>query len=281
MKFFDAHTHLQLPAYDADREAVIARARAAGVAMINSGSQITSSRAAVELAENNADMWATVGFHPGHCNEAWHHEADEQASPEQEIFDVDALRTLSAHPKVVAIGECGLEYFGTVTEKDKQKQKEVLLAQMGLAKEVGKPLVVHCRDAFPDLIDLFTAHASLIAALPNPGLVHFFSGILEEAKRLLDMGFAFTFGGAITLPPRKGQTTNAYHEIVRALPLTSIFSETDAPWVTPITHRGQRNEPAYVVEVVQNLAELKNISVDAMAEQIRANAKRILELALD
>lgn len=279
-QFLDAHTHLQFLTYDADRDAVISRARAAGVAMVNVGTQAATSRAAIELAEKNEDMWATVGFHPSHCNENWHHDTDEQASPEREVFDVDAFRKLAAHPKVVAIGECGLDYFRLdekTAAKDKEKQKEVFIAQIEIAKAVKKPLMIHCRDAFPDLIQTLTAY-QLSSFTAFPGIIHFFTSCTDDAKKLLDLGFAFTFGGAITFPPRKNQTVSAYDEIIKMLPLDRILSETDAPYVAPASHRGQRNEPAYVVEVVQKLAGLKGISVEQMAKVIRQNGERVLGL---
>jgi TatD DNase family protein len=283
-KFLDAHTHVQLPAYDADRAAVLARARAASVAMVNIGTQATSSRAAVELAEQNPDdCWATVGYHPSHSNTEWHHDPGEQVSSVPEMFNADVFRELAAHPKVVAIGECGLDYYSSgerrvVSGEDGQKQKEVFISQIEIAFEVKKALMIHCRDAFSDLISILNSQ-SVIRDLPYPGIIHFFSGTLEQAQQLLDMGFAFTFGGAITFPPRKGKPEGDYDAIIRMLPLENILSETDAPFVAPQSHRGERNEPAYVVEVVKKLAELKNISVDQMAEQIWTNAERILNVS--
>ena len=279
MKFLDAHTHLQLPAYDADRDAVISRARAAGVHMVNVGTQAETSRLAVELAEKNDDMWAVVGFHPGHCNVDWYHDVNEQSSPTQEIFDADVFRALAKHPKVVAIGECGLDYYDgggrhAVTDADKQKQKEVFLAQIEIAHEAGKPLMIHCRDAFPDLIQLLATCHLLLAS--SPGIIHFFTGTVSEAKQLFDLGFSFTFGGAITFPPRKGQSVGAYDEAIRTIPIENILSETDGADVAPASHRGKRNEPAYIIEVVQKLAKLKNVSVEVMVDQINQNAKRVL-----
>ncbi len=142
MKFLDAHTHLQLPAYDADRDAVISRAREAGVRMVNVGTQESTSQAAIDLAVKHDDMWATIGFHPSHCNEEWHHDKDEQSSPEREIFDKETFAELAKHPKVIAIGECGLDYYdgggrSAVTEKDKQKQKEIFFEQIQIAHDAG------------------------------------------------------------------------------------------------------------------------------------------------
>jgi TatD DNase family protein len=133
--------------------------------------------------------------------------------------------------------------------------------------------MIHCREAFSDLIEILKNPDSGLRR--NDNIIHFFTGTVDEARALLDLGFSFTFGGAITFPPRKGQTENQYHGLIRMIPIEKILSETDAPYVAPMPHRGKRNEPAFVIEVVKKLAELKNISTDRMAAQIRENAKRI------
>ena len=152
-----------------------------------------------------------------------------------------------------------------------EKQKAAFLAQIQLAKDVKKPLMIHCRDAFADLIEFVRPHAREL----SPGVVHFFTGTPDDARRLLDMGFSFTFGGAITFPPRKGKTQGDYDEVIKLIPIDRIMSETDAPYVAPAPFRGKRNEPAYVVHVVARLAELKGISTDEMKARIEENAKRI------
>jgi TatD DNase family protein len=282
--FLDAHTHVQFSAYDADRDAVISRAREAGVRFVNVGTQKDTSRRAVELAEQHEGIYAAIGLHPVHTSKSFH-DNDELGGEETtkgfvsrgEIFDVDYYRTLALHPKTVAIGECGLDYFHFNEDESKEeqikKQKAALLAQIALAAEVKKPLMIHCREAFPDLIELLKGLDPGLRR--NDNIIHFFAGSVEDARALLDLGFSFTFGGAITFPPRKRETENRYHELVRMIPSERILSETDAPYVAPALYRGKRNEPAYVVETVKKLAELKNISMDDMAMQIRENAKRI------
>ena len=192
-----------------------------------------------------------------------------------EVFDAAYYRELALHPKTLAIGECGLDYFhfSDNESRDEQikKQKDAFLAQIALAAEIKKPLMIHCREAFTELINILRS-----ASLPeNPGIIHFFTGTVSEAQELLNLGFSFTFGGAITFPPRKRETENYYHGLIRMIPAEKIFSETDAPYVAPVPHRGKRNEPAFVVDVVKKLAELKNVSVDEMAAQIRENVKRV------
>ncbi len=266
-KFFDAHTHVHFPVYAADREAVLARAREAGVKMITVGTQNSTSAAAVALAEAHPEnIWATVGFHPGHFAENWHHDKNEQTEAKRESFDPDRLLKLAKHKKVVAIGECGLDYFRLVGEGEKIGQQESFDAQIGLAKKTGKPLMIHCRNAFPDLIQTLSERKDNL--LRFPGAIHFFSGTAEEARALLRLGFAFTFGGVITF-------ARDYDEVIKMLSPEAILSETDAPYVAPAPYRGKRNEPAYVVEVIKKLAELKNKAIEEMAEIIAQNTERI------
>jgi TatD DNase family protein len=286
-KFFDAHTHVQFTAYDPDRDTVIARAKDAGVRFVNVGTQKDTSRRAVELAAQNEGVFAVVGLHPMHTSQSFH-DVDELGGGEEaksftsrgEIFDPAYYRKLALHPKTLGIGECGLDYFhfneNESREEQIKKQKDAFLAQIALAAEIKKPLMIHCREAFPDLIEMLIANRQSLVA-PSPGVIHFFTGTLAEAKELLELGFSFTFGGAITFPPRKTETENRYHELVREIPIDRILSETDAPYVAPAAYRGKRNEPAYVIEVVKKLAELKNMSVDEMAAWIRENAERIFK----
>ena len=285
--FFDAHTHVQFSAYDADREAVVLRAQRAGVRFVNVGTQKDTSRRAVELAERYDGIFAAVGLHPVHTSQSFH-DTDELGSGEAakgftsrgEVFDAAYYRELALHPKTVAIGECGLDYFHFNEDENQemqiQKQKDAFLAQIALATEVKKPLMIHCREAFKDLVDTLIANRQSLSTLPSPGIIHFFTGTMEDVHALLNLGFSFTFGGAITFPPRKGEEKNQYQELIRKIPMDRILSETDAPYVAPLPHRGKRNEPAYVIEVVKKLAVLKNVSVDQMAAQIRENAKQIL-----
>jgi TatD DNase family protein len=270
MKYLDAHTHAHFAAYDADRSDVLARAKQASVAMINVGTGLTTSAAAVRLAEENESLWATVGLHPIHASES-HDDGSEGTGSEAEEFVYEKYLELAKHNKVVGIGECGLDYF-RIKDKDleiKNKQKEIFLAQMKLAKEVQKPLMIHCRAAFPDLVKLLKENKSELNSVP--GITHFFAGTPAEAKELLDLGFYFTFGGVITF-------VRDYDEVINLIPLDRIMSETDAPYVTPVPYRGKRNEPSYVIEVVKKLAELKKVSVDTIAEQIWLNAEKVFSI---
>ena len=273
-RFFDVHTHVQFAAFDHDREAVIERARAAGVTMINVGTQLNTSRAAIELAHKYPGLSATAGLHPIHTSKSFHDsdelgggEAAKGFSSRGEEFDYDAYKKLAFDSKVVAIGECGLDYFRVNDEEAKKRQKETFLKQIELAKEVKKPLMIHCREAFSDLIEVLKPNTYNLKS----GIVHFFTGSKDDAKRLLEMGFSFTFGGVVTF-------ARDYDEVIKMIPLDRILSETDAPYVSPVPYRGKRNEPAYVVEVVKKLAEIKGISTEEMERRIFENVKEVLKI---
>jgi len=245
--FLDAHTHVQFSGYDADRDAVIRRAQGADVRMVNVGTQKDTSRAAVSLAEQYpGEMFAAIGLHPIHTSRSFH-DAQELGGPDAggadgetaaegviktftsrgEIFDMDYYRTLALNPATVAIGECGLDYFHFNDDEPREaqiaRQKDALLAQIELSKEVKKPLMIHCRDAFPELIEFLRPHAH---ELP-PGIIHFFTGTPDDARALLELGFSFTFGGVVTFPPRKGKTQGDYDEVIALIPPDRMLSETD------------------------------------------------------
>ena len=268
----DSHAHIQFSAYDADRDAVVSRARDAGGGMVNVGTQFSTSEAAVNLARKHpGSMWATVGFHPGHIGQNSHHDSMELRELHREGFEHEKFLEMAQNPEVVAIGECGLDYYrmnseqGTVNST-KNIQKEVFLKQIEIAKEVKKPLVIHCRRAFTDLVILLTAHCPLLTA--PAGVVHFFSGSWNDAKRLMELGFFLGFGGVVTF-------AREYDDVVRKTPLDRILLETDAPYVAPAPYRGKRNEPAYIVEVVKKIAELKEVGRDEVAAMTIANAKQL------
>lgn len=286
MELIDVHTHIHFPVYDSDREAVISRAKAANVKMIAVGTQISTSASAIKLAEDHAeDIWAAVGFHPSHAVGSldfvsganwsvagiWRHDKNEQEFAEPEKFDIEKLKELAEHPKVVAIGECGLDYFRIKnTEGIIERQKEVFAAHLDLAYKTNKPIMIHCRNAFRDLIDIlnsfFITHNS-----SKRGVVHFFTGTKEDAKKLLDMGFCFTFGGVVTF-------ARDYDEVIKYTPVDRILTETDAPYVAPVPYRGKKNEPAYIVEVVKKLSEIKGVAADKFAEQVFQNAVNIFNI---
>jgi len=285
--FLDAHTHVQFTGYDADRTAVLARASEADVYMINVGTQRDTSRRAVELADENdghdgRGIYAAIGLHPVHTSKSFHDEkelgggeAAKSFTSRGEIFDYDYYRSLAVHPKTLAIGECGLDYFHFSDDepRDEQvrKQKDALLAQCELARDVQKPIMIHCRNAFHEIIPFLKQHYAVADA--KPGIIHFFTGTKDDALALIDLGFSFTFGGVVTF-------THDYDAAIAAIPIDRILSETDAPYVSPVPFRGKRNEPAYVVHTVAKLAELKGVSPAEMKAQIWANAQRVFGKAI-
>lgn len=272
-KLFDVHTHVQFYAFRDDADLVIQRALDAGIWMINVGTQKDTSAKAIEFAEKYQEgVYATVGLHPVHTEKSYHDTKELGDSgvargftSRGEEFDYDYYKKLAENTKVVAIGECGLDYY-RLGEESKEKQKVAFLKQIELASEVNKPLMIHCRQAFADLVALLNAKRSTLNA--PPGIVHFFSGTKDDAKKLMDLDFLFSFGGVITF-------TRDYDEVVKYIPLERILLETDAPYVAPAPHRGKRNEPAYVAEVVKKLAELKGADEETMAQQTTTNVKML------
>ncbi len=278
MQYFDAHTHLQFAAYDEDREAAFERSYAVSVGMNLVGTQFDTSKAAVECAKTHDEVWASVGLHPIHTSKSFHDEQElgvggKAFTSRGEQFDFDAYEKLALEPKVIAIGECGLDYF-RLDEDTKKVQRENFVGQIELANTVNKPLMLHIRSgkhgevensAYDDAVELLKEHAKV------QGDVHFFAGKWETAKKFLDLGFTLSFTGVITF-------ASDYEEVVRNTPLNMLLSETDAPYVTPAPNRGKRNEPMYIPAIVQKIAEIKGLDVEEVRARILLNAQRIFKL---
>lgn len=260
MKYFDAHTHLQFAAYDEDREEVFARSREAGVGMNVVGTDRSTSRAAIECAKIHEEVWASVGLHPTHSSE--------------EVFDAAVYEAMAREEKVIAIGECGLDYF-RLDEETKEKQFETFVAHIEVANKVNKPLMLHIRSgkhgevansAYDDAVKLLQTHAKVL------GDVHFFAGKWETAKKFLDLGFTLSFTGVVTF-------AQDYHDVVRNTPLDMLLTETDAPFVTPTPHRGRRNEPQYIPLILQKIAQIKGLDEEVVRAQILLNSTRVFGIA--
>jgi TatD DNase family protein len=286
-EYFDVHTHLNFDAYKDDLSEVLARCRKEKIWLVNVGSQADTSQKAIEIAETEkTGVFASIGLHPIHTFESFH-DKSELVGVEKgfvsrgEKFDYDFYKKLAQNPKVVAIGECGLDYYHLPDESLKKNEKEVFISQIYLAAEVKKPLMIHCRnsqnqnDAFSDLIQILNSKSSVLNS--PPGIIHFFSGNLDDAKKLLDLGFYFSFGGAITYASRK-TGLSGYEEALKFLPADRILSETDAPYVAPASRRGQRNEPFFIPESIQKIAEIKNIPLEDLKEQLAKNALNVFRL---
>jgi TatD DNase family protein len=269
MKYFDAHTHVNFVAYDEDRDATIGRAKDAGVAMNIVGTQADTSASAVALAEQYSNVFATIGLHPIHTAKSYHDEKELGAGGKAftsrgEQFDTDKYEVLARRPRVVAIGECGLDYYRAETDS-KEVQRDVFIQHIELANRIGKPLMLHIRNAYGDALEVIQAHAKV------QGNVHFFAGDWAVAQQFLALGFTLSFTGVVTF-------THDYDDVIRNTPLDMILSETDAPYVTPAPHRGKRNESTYVPLIVEAIAGIKGLPIEQVADQLYANACRVFRL---
>jgi TatD DNase family protein len=259
MELVDSHAHIDFPQFAEDRDAMLDRARAAGVTTlvaIGTGPGPEKLDAALPFAEQYDWIYTTVGIHP--------HEAKEVTQDH-----LDELARLAKHPKVIAWGEIGLDYF--YDHSPREVQANVFRQQMGLAKAARKPIVIHCRDAWPDCMKILKEEW---APSGLGGILHCFSSTLEDAKRGVDIGFMISFAGNSTFP--KAQNLR---DIAKALPMENILIETDAPYLAPVPYRGKRNEPAYVAEVAKMLGSVRNLSAEEAASRTAENFRRFFGLA--
>ena len=254
MRLIDSHCHLDATVFDADRDAVIQRALDAGVdcmVAIGSGDGPPDLSAGIRLAEAHDCFYATVGVQP--------HDAA-KATPETWV----ELAALAGHPKVVAVGEIGLEYHYDFSPRE--TQRAVFARQLAIAREARLPIVIHTREAWDDTIALLREHWPA----DGGGIFHCFSEGAERAQQALDLGFLISFSGIITFPKAED-----VREAVRITPIERLLVETDAPYLAPIPWRGKRNEPAYVVETAKKVAELKGLSFEQVAAATTANWQRL------
>lgn len=254
-RLIDTHMHLHVPQFDADRVGALERAAAAGVArMVEIGYDLKSSRAALALAERYPPIFAAVGIQP-------HYAADADAAW------LDEIRRLAAHPKVIAIGEIGLDYYHDRAPHDLQER--LFRRQLGLARELGLPVVIHSRDAQADTVRVLRD-----AARGQPGIMHSFSGDWAYAEACLEVGFLLSFSGPVTFAKAAD-----LHDVARRAPIDRILTETDSPYLSPHPLRGRRNEPANVRLVAARLAELRETAPEELAAAVWRNAAAIFQLA--
>lgn len=278
-KYIDIHCHINFKAFKEDGDAVIQRALDNDTWLINVGSQLSTSKRAVEIANKYKEgVFATVGLHPIHLEESYHDEEEvggEGFITRAEKFDKKIYLELAKDPKVVAIGECGLDYYH-MNEESIKKQKETFIEQIELANEVNKPLMLHIRNnpkdktrnAYYDVYKLLKKYSKVM------GVSHFFAGNVEDMKRFIEIGVSLSFAGPITFPPKI--EICHYEKVIRETPLNMILTDTDSPYVAPVPYRGKRNEPSYVKEIVKKIAEVKSLSEKKIAEAVVANARRLL-----
>lgn len=271
MELTDTHCHLNFNKFDGDREAVIQRARAAGVTrFLVPGLDHVSSRAAVALAETHVDIFAAVGFHP----------TDLDKFSESTFAKV---RALAANPKVVAIGEIGLDHYWVKEEAKRAYQVEILRRQLMFAEEVGKPVVIHMREegdawfgsASVMLLEILGEWIRGLSAKNHPlkerpGVLHSFNGNLETAQKAVALGFFIGVTGPVTY-----KNAEEKRNIIRQLPITHLLIETDSPFLAPVPHRGKRNEPAFVREIADKIAETQSRNLEEVADATTANAARL------
>lgn len=264
MKYIDIHGHINFSDYDLDREEVFQRAADAEVGMIIVGTDLESSQQAIKLAEKYENVWAAVGMHPV--------EAGSQpvlTSAEMGKFKHQLLE-LAQHPKVVALGECGLDYFHSKPEEIVE-QKRVFIDHILVANQLNKPLMLHVRNvknntaAYQEAVELLKQYSKVRANF------HFFAGTLDDAKSILEINGTMSFTGVLTF-------TQDYDELVKYIPIGNIMSETDCPFVSPVPYRGKRNEPSYVIEVAKRISDIKGENLSVTCEKLVENAKNFFSL---
>ena len=282
MTLIDSHAHLDFHQFDADREAVIARAREAGlVAIVNAGASLESSRAAVALADQIDFVYATVGIHPHDAGDLWSHAANRAALAE--------LRALAQHPKVVAVGEIGLDYYRDLSPRPVQRR--AFADQLALAEELELPVVIHSRDAHDDVLDTLrdwlasppcagelalsanAEHSSSKGGEGGYGVMHSYAAGPERLEEVLEMGFYISLSGPVTF-----KNAGRLRDVAAKVPLNRLLIETDCPYLTPEPHRGKRNEPAYVRYIAQTIAQIRNVTPRKIGLATTDNARRLFKI---
>lgn len=266
MRLIDTHSHIHDPEFDADRDATIERARAAGVEMILTlGVDAANSRLALALAERHDGVLAAAGVHP--------HDAESATAA-----DLDELEEMARHPRVAVVGEIGLDFYRNLSPRD--RQVEVLRRQLETAGRVSKPVAIHARDAHNEMLPMLTAWSrDMGGRLPDGrplGIMHYFSEDAALAQKYVDLGFVISIHTSVT-HPKASQLAG----VAREIPLEHLVIETDSPYGAPQRYRGKRNEPAYAAEAAAKIAQLKGVAVDDVAEATTRNAQRLLNCLPD
>jgi TatD DNase family protein len=256
MRLFDTHAHLHFPDYAEDLDAVLERARAAGVrGMVSIGTDRDTNRATVDLARRLPDVWATVGIHP--------HDAAEATEADFEEME----RLAGEEAKVVGFGEMGLDFFRNLSPPD--VQREVFRRQIDIARRARKPVVIHCRDAHAETLAILTEEGAGAIG----GVMHCFSGDVEVARRCLALGLYISLAGPVTY-----KNARALPDVARFVPEDRLVVETDCPYLPPVPHRGKRNEPAYVALTAALIAELRSADAEALGDALTANAAKLFRI---
>ncbi len=251
---FDTHAHLNDRRFDDTRDELIASLASNGVgAFCEIGYDIESSYRAYDLSQKHDFIYSAVGVHP--------HDTDAMTND-----DIDKIKNLCAMPKVVALGEIGLDYY--YDNSKRENQRFWFDAQLSLAKELGIPVVIHTRDAYADTLDILKAHRE------NTGIIHCYSGSVETAKILLNMGWYISFAGPLTF-----KNANTALDVARFVPDDRILIETDSPYLAPVPYRGKTNTPIYVAQVAKKLSEIRKKSFEEISDLTFSNAKKVYRIA--
>jgi len=266
-KYIDTHAHLNLAQFSEDANDIIKRCLNEDVAVINIGVNKVTSQRAVTLATENENLFAMVGVHP--INAVSVDPDDIETFPPETTFNYDFYHALAVNKKVVGIGECGFDYFHN-SDITYETQREVFLAQIALANELKKPLMLHLRNnkdgqgrnAYDDAYEILKTEAMV------GGNVHFYAGTYEQAKQFFDLGYTVSFTGVITF-------AKPYEELIRQVPLEMIHGETDSPYVAPIPYRGKRCEPWMVKEIYKKIAKIKELDEEEVQEKLLKNAQNL------
>lgn len=280
---FDSHSHAHFNAFKEDSDEVIRRALDKGVEMMLVGTHFDTSTSGVKVAEKYDGVWAAIGLHPTHTSEGYFDpkEDGEEKAPgggfnrRAEVYDKEVYRALAqSSTKVVAIGEVGLDYYrleGTEEEKEavKRQQRDVFQQQLDLACELDVAVAIHCRDAHGEVYDMIKSTKERYSNLR--GVIHCFTGTPDEAKKHISLGFLISWTGIITF-------SREWDEFIKETDISHFLVETDCPYLTPVPHRGQRNEPAYVEYTARKLAELKELTIEEVASATTLNAKRLFRI---
>ena len=266
IKYIDIHSHLGFGDYSSDLKEVIQRMKDSGVATITVGTDLESSREAVKIANEFENVWACIGAHP--------------ADKRDFVFEEKDFEEMVKNTKVLAIGECGLDYYinqksnikNQIEIQEKERQQKEFIKQIEFAIKYNKPLMLHIRDAYEDAYEILSKYKDRVRGLPaQAGNMHFFAGGLEWAKKFIELGFTVSFTGVITFPPKADQPRADAYDIIRNVPLDKIHIETDSPFVAPIPYRGKRNEPTYVIEVAKKIAEIRGETLEQVQNQLIKN----------
>ncbi len=275
----DTHCHIQFKAFNEDRKAVLKKCKENGLILNAVGTQKKTSKLAVELAEAESNVYATVGLHPIQEYVVKVKEEDTSFTSRGEYFDFEYYDELARHPKVIAIGETGLDKYHIPKDKTQEeiftKQKEVFLEHVKLAKKHDLPLVIHVRDAHEEMIEFLLEIRNL--KLEIKGVIHCFTGNWQQAQSYLEAGLYLGFTGVVTFPPKKTdpKPQEQLLEVIKNIPLDRILVETDAPYLAPQSYRGKRSEPWMTEDVVKFIARYRGLDVDKFREQTVKNTKQL------